>query len=189
MENRHCGGVGKFGSVVVAMVGSNGPTSVNSIGSGYLQSKQFGLLNCCVSYRTIHNCGRLELVVLRLHSDTSEAPLATFLNVQPITMAPALGVFDDNSSDNMRNGALGKTTSGKSLKIRTYPKFDSLEGERLYRKQHLAAAFRIFADRGFDEGVAGHISVRDPILTDHFCKSHTAISMLAVCQLANRVQG
>ena len=25
-----------------------------------------------------------------------------------------------------------------------------------------------FADRGFDEGVAGHISVRDPILTDHF---------------------
>jgi ribulose-5-phosphate 4-epimerase/fuculose-1-phosphate aldolase len=26
----------------------------------------------------------------------------------------------------------------------------------------------IFAARGFDEGVAGHISVRDPILTDHF---------------------
>jgi len=25
-----------------------------------------------------------------------------------------------------------------------------------------------FADRGFDEGVAGHISVRDPIETDHF---------------------
>lgn len=25
-----------------------------------------------------------------------------------------------------------------------------------------------FAERGFDEGVAGHISVRDPILTDHF---------------------
>ena len=30
------------------------------------------------------------------------------------------------------------------------------------------AAFRVFADRGYDEGVAGHISVRDPILTDHF---------------------
>jgi len=83
-------------------------------------------------------------------------------------MAPALGVFDDHSSDNRTMGALGKTTSGKRLKIRTYPKFDSLEEERLYRKQHLAAAFRIFADRGFDEGVAGHISVRDPILTDHF---------------------
>lgn len=84
-------------------------------------------------------------------------------------MAPALGVFDDSSAENRITGALGKTTSGKRLKIRTYPKFNSLEEERLYRKQHLAAAFRIFADRGFDEGVAGHISVRDPILTDHFC--------------------
>lgn len=65
---------------------------------------------------------------------------------------------------------IGKTASGKTLKIREYPKFENLEDERLYRKQHLAAAFRIFADRGFDEGVAGHISVRDPILTDHFCK-------------------
>jgi hypothetical protein len=64
---------------------------------------------------------------------------------------------------------LGKTKDGRNLKIRSYPKFENLEDERLYRKQHLAAAFRVFADRGFDEGVAGHISVRDPILTDHFC--------------------
>lgn len=83
---------------------------------------------------------------------------------------PALTVVDTSSSANAKNGALGETVSGKKLKIREYPKFQSLEEERLYRKQHLAAAFRIFADRGFDEGVAGHISVRDPILTDHFCK-------------------
>ncbi|EEH39963.2 Class II Aldolase family protein [Paracoccidioides lutzii Pb01] len=61
-----------------------------------------------------------------------------------------------------------RTVTGQQLHIRQYPKFDSLEEERLYRKQHLAAAFRVFADRGFYEGVAGHISVRDPILTDHF---------------------
>ena len=65
---------------------------------------------------------------------------------------------------------MGMTKSGKKLNVRSYPKFENLEDERLYRKQHLAAAFRVFADRGFDEGVAGHISVRDPILTDHFCK-------------------
>ncbi|KAJ6111548.1 hypothetical protein N7523_007609, partial [Penicillium sp. IBT 18751x] len=64
--------------------------------------------------------------------------------------------------------SLGKTKDGRALKIRTYPKFGSLLEERIYRKQHLAAAFRVFADRGFDEGVAGHISVRDPLLTDHF---------------------
>jgi hypothetical protein len=65
--------------------------------------------------------------------------------------------------------SMGKTKDGRILKIRRYPQLTTLEEERLYRKQHLAAAFRVFADRGFDEGVAGHISVRDPILTDHFC--------------------
>lgn len=68
--------------------------------------------------------------------------------------------------------SLGLAKDGRQLRIRTYPKFDTLEEERLYRKQHLAAAFRLFADRGFDEGVAGHISVRDPIMTDHFCKRY-----------------
>lgn len=36
------------------------------------------------------------------------------------------------------------------------------EQERLRRKQRLALAFRIFGRFGFDEGVAGHITVRDP---------------------------
>lgn len=75
---------------------------------------------------------------------------------------------------------LGKTKDGRNLKIRSYPKFETLEQERLYRKQHLAAAFRVFADRGFDEGVAGHISVRDPILTDHFCMSSLSLSICLV---------
>lgn len=72
-----------------------------------------------------------------------------------------------------------RTVGGKLLRIRTYPKFDNLEEERLYRKQHLAAAFRVFADRGFDEGIAGHISVRDPILTDHFCRYPSSIVSIA----------
>lgn len=95
-------------------------------------------------------------------------------------MAPSATVLDKGSTNNQTVGALGKTTSGKQLKIRTYPTFDTLEEERLYRKQHLAAAFRIFADRGFDEGVAGHISVRDPILTDHFCMFFSPFLMIFV---------
>ncbi|MGO9874761.1 MAG: class II aldolase/adducin family protein, partial [Acidimicrobiia bacterium] len=31
--------------------------------------------------------------------------------------------------------------------------FDSVDEERLYRKQRLAASFRLFAKFGFDEGV------------------------------------
>ncbi|MCG3172650.1 MAG: Decarboxylase NovR [Myxococcota bacterium] len=45
---------------------------------------------------------------------------------------------------------------------------ESPEHERLLRKQKLAAAFRLFAKLGFDEGVAGHITARDPIRPDHF---------------------
>ncbi|MGG4155137.1 class II aldolase/adducin family protein [Peribacillus muralis] len=32
----------------------------------------------------------------------------------------------------------------------------------------LAASFRLFSKFGFDEGIAGHITVRDPKNTDHF---------------------
>lgn len=39
---------------------------------------------------------------------------------------------------------------------------------RLERKQKLAAALRLFGKFGFDEGVAGHVTVRDPERLDHF---------------------
>lgn len=48
------------------------------------------------------------------------------------------------------------------------PVFATLEEERLHRKQRLAAGFRLFSKCGFDEGVAGHITARDPIETDTF---------------------
>ncbi|KAF2752900.1 arad-like aldolase/epimerase [Pseudovirgaria hyperparasitica] len=83
-------------------------------------------------------------------------------------MTPSATTLVSEPTHNAALGALGRTVTGKPLKIRSYPNFTTLLEERIYRKQHLAAAFRVFADRGFDEGVAGHISVRDPILTDHF---------------------
>ncbi|NES02876.1 MAG: class II aldolase/adducin family protein [Okeania sp. SIO2F4] len=47
-------------------------------------------------------------------------------------------------------------------------KFEGVEDERRHRQERLAAAFRLFARYGFDEGVAGHITVRDPEFPDHF---------------------
>ncbi len=44
----------------------------------------------------------------------------------------------------------------------------TIEEERLFRKQRLAAAFRLFARYGFDQGLAGHITARDPEWPDHF---------------------
>ncbi|HKT00941.1 MAG TPA: class II aldolase/adducin family protein [Rugosimonospora sp.] len=40
--------------------------------------------------------------------------------------------------------------------------------ERLRRKQRLAAALRLFASYGFDEGAGGHITARDPEHPDRF---------------------
>ncbi len=48
------------------------------------------------------------------------------------------------------------------------PVFATTEEERLHRKQHLAAALRVFARHGFDTGVAGHITARDPGHPDRF---------------------
>ena len=45
---------------------------------------------------------------------------------------------------------------------------ESEDEVRKDRKEKLAAALRLFGKFGFDEGVAGHITVRDPGKTDHF---------------------
>lgn len=51
---------------------------------------------------------------------------------------------------------------------RPRPPQPTVELERLYRKQRLAASFRIFGRFGYDFGGAGHITVRDPEYPDHF---------------------
>lgn len=59
-------------------------------------------------------------------------------------------------------------TPKTDLQIATPPTFASLEEERAHRKAKLAGALRIFGRFGFGEGVAGHITVRDPEFPDLF---------------------
>jgi ribulose-5-phosphate 4-epimerase/fuculose-1-phosphate aldolase len=68
------------------------------------------------------------------------------------------------------------------------PTFGSVEDERIHRKQRLAAGFRLFGKFGFSEGVAGHITARDPELLDHFWVNpfgmpfqHIRVSDLILC--------
>ncbi len=56
------------------------------------------------------------------------------------------------------------------------PEFDSPEHERTHVKRRLAAAFRLFAQHGLNEGLAGHITVRDPIAPDHFWVNPIGVS-------------
>src|ERR1700691_1936811 len=48
------------------------------------------------------------------------------------------------------------------------PTFSNPAEARRDRKERLAASFRLFSKFGYDEGVAGHITARDPELPDHF---------------------
>ena len=52
--------------------------------------------------------------------------------------------------------------------IPSAPTFDSIEQERQHRKERLASVFRVFSRFGFEEGLAGHVTARDPELEDHF---------------------
>jgi ribulose-5-phosphate 4-epimerase/fuculose-1-phosphate aldolase len=52
--------------------------------------------------------------------------------------------------------------------LRDGPAPRSVEEERLHRKQRLAATFRLFARAGFDQGLAGHVTARDPEHPDTF---------------------
>ena len=58
--------------------------------------------------------------------------------------------------------------SGRGATLPRPPVFATVAEERLHRKQRLAAGFRLFSKFGFDEGVAGHITARDPEHQDTF---------------------
>jgi len=60
------------------------------------------------------------------------------------------------------------TTLNRLFILRQPPTFTNVEDERRHRKQRLAAAFRLFGRFGFSEGIAGHITARDPERPDHF---------------------
>jgi ribulose-5-phosphate 4-epimerase/fuculose-1-phosphate aldolase len=55
---------------------------------------------------------------------------------------------------------------GAGLDVPRPKEFATVEEERLHRNVHLAAAFRMFSKAGLDEGVAGHVTARDPEQTD-----------------------
>jgi ribulose-5-phosphate 4-epimerase/fuculose-1-phosphate aldolase len=65
-------------------------------------------------------------------------------------------------------GAATAGPDGRALYMASPPEFTSAAEERAHRKAKLAAAFRMFSRAGLDEGVAGHITVRDPEAPDTF---------------------
>ncbi|QEL59855.1 hypothetical protein CJJ09_001942 [Candidozyma auris] len=73
-------------------------------------------------------------------------------------------VVTDTTSKEYKMGTRGSHNIAKGLPHPyPVPTFARKEDERKWAKQHMAAAFRVFARKGFTEGTAGHISLRDPV--------------------------
>ena len=86
-------------------------------------------------------------------------------------MAPPSATITENGTNGsypstiapLEPGLSEPVARGQMAKIPSAPKFTDKFEEREYLKGRLAAAFRIFGKYGFDEGVAGHITLRDPV--------------------------
>ncbi len=70
----------------------------------------------------------------------------------------------------------GIQLTAKSLRELSPPQFSCVAAERRHRQERLAGALRIFGRLGFGEGVAGHITARDPEFPDHFWVNPFALS-------------
>ena len=79
-----------------------------------------------------------------------------------------MSIAESPVSDTVIPSIDGIELTPKVVSIDGPPEFATVAEERLHRKQKLAGALRIFGRLGFGEGVAGHITVRDPEFPDHF---------------------
>lgn len=80
-------------------------------------------------------------------------------------MAPpsATSEYAQNGQAPLEPGLEAPKSKVQAMKFPGPPKFTDKHEERAYKKGRLALAFRLFAKYGFDEGVAGHITLRDPV--------------------------
>lgn len=89
----------------------------------------------------------------------------------PSAVSPDHATNGDTQPSNIAPHEPGISESKAKVQMPRFPgppKFADKHAERDYLKGRLAAAFRIFGKYGFDEGVAGHITMRDPVQPDTF---------------------
>lgn len=82
---------------------------------------------------------------------------------------------------NLEIAEIQLTLTPEGLKWPAPPVFSSKQRERTHRKERLAVCLRIFSNLGFDSGIAGHISYRDPILEDHFWVNPLGVHFSRIC--------
>jgi len=89
-------------------------------------------------------------------------------SISDYTMSPGLNPGRGTDSNLSTTGDYISKSAGPMQSPPKPPKFASKEQEREWLKFRLAQAFRVFAHHRFDDGVAGHITARDPINPNAF---------------------
>ncbi|KEZ43277.1 hypothetical protein SAPIO_CDS4717 [Scedosporium apiospermum] len=87
----------------------------------------------------------------------------TITATEPMSLST---ILKDKRAAEEEKSAIQRISHGPMLP--GIPSFTSVEKERRWMLEHLAGAFRVFARKGFCEGLAGHISLRDPEHKDCF---------------------
>ncbi|KAL9083254.1 MAG: hypothetical protein Q9165_008607 [Trypethelium subeluteriae] len=90
-------------------------------------------------------------------------------------MAPAL-ITDDTANKVVAKANGSSETAGvtplqaisQGVCLPGIPNFNAFEKQRQWMLEHMAGAFRVFARKGYTEGMSGHISVRDPEWSEAF---------------------
>jgi len=67
-----------------------------------------------------------------------------------------------------------------TVRLNSIPKFDDPYAEREWIKEHMAATFRFWGKLGYGDGIAGHITVRDPVLEGHYWMNPVAVHFSSI---------
>lgn len=121
------------------------------------------------------NCGRSRY--FRNLNNTSRQTSGLPITMSTSTEIPARSAFrvtaeQDKAnkvlvvqSDNPKT-ALEAISQGASLP--PIPLYSNMDQQRRFMLEHMAGAFRVFARKGYTEGMSGHISLRDPENPEYF---------------------
>lgn len=92
-----------------------------------------------------------------------EPPTSTATTTEKSTKEDTtLTLRSANAGPHGKEGMTALEAISQGIVLPGIPSFTSIEKQRHWILEHMAGAFRVFARKGYTEGMAGHISVRDP---------------------------
>jgi len=85
-----------------------------------------------------------------------------------ITVIGTEQIAQFKSDDNQAFKKIAIQAISQGVQLTGIPTFTTIDKKRRWMLEHMAGAFRVFARKGFAEGISGHISLRDPEHPDCF---------------------